>query len=263
MSIYIWDKEIKDLKIWTTTPSAVYLWDTKVRPSWPDKDYLCFTAEEASSTIKLEKSWTPTEVTLETSTDWRIWSDYTINTVITLANVWDKLYLRNKSETVTEFSTTNAKYYRFITTWKIWVSWDIDFLLCKNSTDTIPNTYCFYHLFYGNSAITSCPKLPATTLKWYCYDSMFVNCTWLLKIPRLDALYLPTRSYYQMFYWCSSIKLSTSQTWDYTQAYRIPTEWTWSVQNSNALSNMFSYTWWTWKSTPTINTTYYTSNTVV
>jgi len=26
MSIYIWDKEIKDLKIWTTTPSAVYLW---------------------------------------------------------------------------------------------------------------------------------------------------------------------------------------------------------------------------------------------
>lgn len=33
MSIYIWDKEIKDLKIWTTTPSAVYLWENKVRPS--------------------------------------------------------------------------------------------------------------------------------------------------------------------------------------------------------------------------------------
>lgn len=45
MWIYVWSSKIKDLKIWTATPSAVYLWDTKVRPSiinwatqWPCQD---------------------------------------------------------------------------------------------------------------------------------------------------------------------------------------------------------------------------------
>lgn len=33
MSIYIWDKEIKDLCIWDRSVKEVYLWDAKVRPT--------------------------------------------------------------------------------------------------------------------------------------------------------------------------------------------------------------------------------------
>lgn len=69
MSIYIWDSEITDLKIWDTSPSEVYVWDVKVRPTWPDKDYLCFTANTAGSKINMTKVWSPTNMSIETSTD--------------------------------------------------------------------------------------------------------------------------------------------------------------------------------------------------
>jgi hypothetical protein len=65
-----------------------------------------------------------------------------------------------------------------------------------------------------------------------------------------------------MFRNCSKIKLSTTQTWEYQTEYRIPTTWTWTSWSSS-LSNMFTSTWWTFTWTPSINTTYYTSNTVV
>lgn len=47
MSIYIWDKEIKDLCIWDSNAKEVYLWDTKVRPTqWKplfiDDDYMAW-----------------------------------------------------------------------------------------------------------------------------------------------------------------------------------------------------------------------------
>ena len=44
---------------------------------WPD--YLCFTANTAGSTVQLWKNWSPTPVTLETSTDWENWSTYTFS----------------------------------------------------------------------------------------------------------------------------------------------------------------------------------------
>ena len=241
---------------------AVYLWENKVRPSLPD--YLCFTAEQANSTIRLYKSWSDTSVSLETSSDWQTWSDYTINTTITLTNIGDKIYWRNKSETVTNFSTLST-YYTFVFSWLVWASWDIDFLLCKNSTDTIPSNYCFRRLFYSaNSSLTMPPKLPATTLTTSCYETMFRGCAALAWIPKLPATTLKQNCYYQMFYGCSKIKLSSSQTGDYTQGYRIPTEWTWTTA-SNDRYQMFTNTWWTFTSAPNLNRDYYLhkDNTIV
>lgn len=91
-------------------------------------------------------------------------------------------------------------------------------------------------MFSWCSNLVAIPKLPAITLKQYCYQSMFVSC--------------------------SKLKLSTTQTWEYQKAYRIPTTWT-GTTASSALDSMFNGTGWTFKSTPSINTTYYTSNTVV
>lgn len=266
---------------------AVYLWTTKVRPTIIP-DYLCLTANTAGSTVRLKKAWSPTSVSLETSTDWRNWSDYTIWDTITLSAIWDKVYWRNKSETDTWFSINVNSYYQFVMTWSISASWDTNYLLNKNSTTTL-STWCFRHLFrecawlktapslpattatescyqnmfYGCTWLTEAPSLPATTLANYCYMSMFYSCTALTTLPSLPATTLPAGCYYDMFMYCSNIKLSTSKTWSYQTAYRIPTNWTWTTSWRYSLERMFEGTWWTFAWTPTINTTYYTSNTVV
>lgn len=252
-------------------------------------DYLCFTANTAGSTIRLYKQGSPTAVTIETSTDWSNWSTYTIDTIITLSNIWDKVYFRNTSETDTNFSLDGNNYYRF-TSWdnsSISASWDVMFLLNKNWTTTASYS-CFVYLFYNLTSLTTAPKITATTMWWQCcwnmfmwctnlttvpelsatnladtcYYSMFKNCKNLEVLPKLPATTLTTYCYNQMFSWCSKIKLSTTQTWEYQTEYRIPTTWTWTTA-SNALNNMFYDTWWAWQWGPTINTTYYTSNTIV
>ena len=250
--------------------------------------HLCFTANTAGSTIKLSKTWSPTAVTLETSTDWDNWSTYTIWDTITLSNIWDKVYWRNASETTTWFSIASASYYRFLMTGSVATSWDVTSLINKNLSTQLISAHNFDKLFYQCTSLTTTPKIPATTLTDYCYSMMFDWCTNLVTACELPATTLTQYCYYAMFLWCSSltqlsklsattilnysynsmfgncpkIKLSTTQTWEYQTPYRIPTTWTGSSY-SNALNDMFYGTWWTWTWTPSINTTYYTSNTVV
>ena len=264
MGLFIWDVEPSKIFLGDTPISKVFLWDTQIRPSWPDKDYLCFTAEQANSTVKLVKSWSPTSVNIETSTDWRTWSDYTFWTNINLSSVWDKVYFRNKSETPTGFSTATNQYYYFSAVGKVAWSGDVNFLLSKNSTTTLVWDYCFYRLFYLCTKLTSAPSLPATTITKYCYYEMFRDCTNLITVPRLPATSMKNYCYANMLQWCSQLKLSSTETSDYTQAYRLPTTWTWATATSwNNL--MFRSTWWTFTSNPTINTTYYVhkDNTIV
>ena len=75
-----------------------------------------------------------------------------------------------------------------------------------------------------------------------------------------SATTLANSCYNGMFYGCTGIKLSSTQTGEYTVTYRIPTTGT-GTTASSALSNMFTSTGGTFKGTPTINTTYYLSNT--
>ena len=268
---------------------AVYLGSTKVRPSWPALPNLCFTAESAWSTIKLSKSGSPTSVSLETSLDWITWSSYTIWDTITLSNIWDKVYWRNTSETDTLFSSwyTN-NYYRFVMTGSIAWSWDVSYLLNKNWTDTLGwdfifaklfsgctvlttspelkfttlTSYCYYWMFISCSSLTTAPHISATTLASNCCYGMFEGCTNLESLPILSATTLSTYCYTGMFNGCSKIKISDTQTWEYQTPYRIPSVWTWTYATS-ALNDMFYDTWWTKTWTILINTTYYTSNTLV
>ena len=121
---------------------------------------------------------------------------------------------------------------------------------------------CYLSMFYGCTALTTAPALPATTLASNCYDSMFYDCTSLTTAPELPATTLAESCYAWMFFGCTKIKLSTTQTGEYQTAYRIPTSGT-GTTASNALTSMFVNTGGTFKGTPEINTTYYTSNTVV
>ena len=62
-----------------------------------------------------------------------------------------------------------------------------------------------------------------------------------------------------MFNGCTGLKLSSTQTGEYTQEYRIPSSGT-GTTASNALTDMFASTGGTFKGTPSINTTYYLSS---
>ncbi len=121
---------------------------------------------------------------------------------------------------------------------------------------------CYSGMFNGCTALTTAPALPATTLADYCYKEMFYNCTSLTTAPELPATTLAKSCYNGMFWDCTKIKMSSTKTGDYQKEYRIPTSGA-GTTATDALNNMFSGTGGTFKGTPEINTTYYTSNTVV
>ena len=353
MAIKINGKDLAKRVInWHEVEKVMLNW-TEIRPnSTPPvfNDYLCFTANQSNSTLKLTygnssgSSYHTMPHYFEISDNGVYWEDYNPNRLwswvtITLNNVWDKVYIRNKSETPVSFGTLPYRY-RFEMSGSIAASWDISSLLCRSGSTTIPWGY-FMQLFYMCTALTSAPKLPFTALTSYCYENMFAGCTNLTTAPTLPATTVADYAYYQMFTGCTAltsapqlpattlwascyfgmfsgctnitqtpslpattltpscyremfsysgvttltelpattmadycyirmfrncwnIKLSETQTWDYQTEFRIPSAWTGDESSATSpFVNMFAGTWWTFTGTPTINTTYYTSNTII
>ena len=254
----------------------------------PIPNYFCITgwANGGCSQLRIRTKWSPEPVDMEVSFDWLTWAPYTVDVDSFTLTAWQKLYFRNASTTNTLFSIDENNYYFFWANWSYECSWDIWYLINKNSTNTIPN-YWFYWLFRWSKQILTAPELlatevweygygqmfmsttrlitppalPATTLRLCSYFSMFENSR-ITSLPALPATTLPNYCYYNMFYNCSRIELSTTKTWEYVNEYRIPTTWTWAA-GSDSTYSMFSGTWWTFTDTPDVNTTYYTSNTIV
>ena len=127
---------------------------------------------------------------------------------------------------------------------------------------TILASNCYSNMFYSCTSLITTPALSVTTLADYCYYSMFRDCSSLTTLPALPATTLVNNCYANMFNGCTKIKLSSRKTGSYQTNYRIPTTGT-GTTASSALYNMFSNTGGTFTSSPTINTTYYTSNTVI
>ena len=92
-----------------------------------------------------------------------------------------------------------------------------------------------------------------------CYSRMFEGCTALTQVPLLPATTLAVDCYSYMFYGCTSLKLSSTQTDEYSQKYRIPSAGA-GITAKGSLYNMFSSTSGTFTGTPEINTTYYLSS---
>jgi len=121
---------------------------------------------------------------------------------------------------------------------------------------------CYYEMFKYCRSLTKVSELPATTLAYECYYGMFSECASLTKLLKLPATKLASGCYGYMFSGCKKIKISTTQSAEYPYEYRIPNAGTGTAAGS-ALSGMFSGTGGTITGTPTINSTYYTSNEVV
>ena len=119
---------------------------------------------------------------------------------------------------------------------------------------------CYQSMFDGCTGLTQAPALPATTLTNYCYGYMFSSCASLAQAPALPATTLANGCYYGMFEGCTGLKLSTTQTGEYTVEYRIPTTGT-GTTATGALTSMFNGTGGTFTGEPEINKTYYLSNT--
>lgn len=115
---------------------------------------------------------------------------------------------------------------------------------------------CYNSMFRDCTSLTTAPQLPATTLAINCYASMFFDCKSLTTPPALPSTTLTNYCYYSMFQGCTNIKLSTTQTAEYSIPYRIPSEGT-STEGTSSLTNMFASTGGTFTGTPAINTTYY------
>ena len=116
---------------------------------------------------------------------------------------------------------------------------------------------CYCNMFYSCRSLTTAPALPATTLTIQCYRGMFLGCTSLTTAPALPATTLADRCYRSMFSDCTGIKISATQTGEYTTAWRIPSTGEIAAEATDWNTDMLNGTGGTFKGDPSINTTYY------
>ena len=229
----------------------------------PIEPYLTFSSP-SSFTLKVNDATKHWDGTLEYSTDTSTWSTWDGTTTLSSAtNGSDNvLYLRGTGNTVITGYNQNSRWV--LTGSDIACIGNIENLLdcatVKAGNHPTMASYCYYSMFRGCTSLTQAPALPATTLEEHCYHSMFRGCTSLTQAPALPATTLANDCYHSMFYKCTSLKLSATQTGEYTVAYRIPSSGT-GTTATNSLISMFASTGGTFTGTPSINTTYYLSNT--
>ena len=199
--------------------------------------YLIFSSP-SSFTLKVNDTTKHWDGTLEYSTDASTWPTWDGTTTLSSATSGSKnvIYIRSTGNTVI---TGNSSNYKWLLTGS-----DIS---CIGNIENL--------LDY-----TTVKSWAHPTMASNCYNSMFQGCTSITQAPALPAITLAAYCYYSMFPKCSKIKLSSTQTGEYTVTYRIPSSGT-GTTAKNALTNMFTDTGGTFTGTPEINTTYYLSNT--
>ena len=165
---------------------------------------LTFKATQDGSTVSLKKQGTPVG-DFQTSNDGgNTWTDYTLDTAITL-NTGDEVSFRAKADRTSVQSVSH--YFYFMMEGKI-EAWHNAMSLYRPNDFATYNTvlnYSFYRLFSGCTSLTKAPALPATTLAQSCYLSMFLGCTSLTEAPALSATTLSNYCYDNMFSGCASL----------------------------------------------------------
>lgn len=119
--------------------------------------------------------------------------------------------------------------------------------------------HCYANMFQYCTSLTQAQALPATTLAEACYQWMFSQCTSLIKLPALKPAPLIKNCYKGMFNNCTSIKVSSTETGEYTIPYTISNTGS-SVAAADVAGDMFKGTSGTYTGTAYFRT-YYISNT--
>lgn len=221
--------------------------------------YIVFESEDGTSITVGKNGGKTWDGMVEYSTDGSNWSEWDGVSSITGSQV----YLRGIGNTVFITSPTNRLT---LSGTNIACRGRIDALLdyTETSQGNFPqmNIKAFCGAFYSCTELVTPPAFPSLALASGCYQNVLNSCSKLRKIPVFPATRLAAQCYQYAFYACPSIKLSTVQDSVYKYEYRIPPEGT-GTMDSNALGGMFEGTGGSFAGTPTINTTYYTSNEIV
>ena len=156
-----------------------------------------------------------------------------------------------------------------------------------SATGTVASNGCYQMFWCCTNMILGPSELAATTLDYYAYQQMFQLCSSLISPPIISATYAADTSMSAMFDNCSSledlpklylstfvgsyccrnmfsacskIKISTTQTGEYQNAYLLPIGQT---TGSNPYQYIFDSTGGTYTGDGTAGTTYYTSNDII
>ena len=172
---------------------------------------LCFTAEEANSTISMKSSSGAPSISIQTSVDGVNWTPFTVGTtIITLANVGDKVYFAAGDAGNTRLAGIRGRSNRFVLAGKVSASGNIMSLLNNTTPASTAASYAFYSLFACGNADTSLSDvslllLPATSIDIRCYYGMFQNCAGIVTAPHLPATTISQDCYREMFDGCLSL----------------------------------------------------------
>lgn len=171
------------------------------------------------------------------------------------------LYLRGTGNTTFAQNTSSFTRFMFTTDGIITANGRMDYLLdyqtVEAGNEPEMNDWCFAYLFFGNNALINSPELPATTLNYACYYGMFSNCESFINPPKLPATILASNCYIFMFDNCTSLKVSETQTDEYTTEWRIPLSGEITEEATDWNYHMLANTGGTFTENPSINTTYY------
>ena len=176
----------------------------------PNEDILHFVAEKKDSTISYDVRgeagtalYSDDEMYYSTD-NCETWIRYRTKKTITLENVGDTIYFKNKTNT---FNTRDGdRFHSFHMTGKIAAYGSVMSLVDNKSTLKSHTDNAFKCLFKDCSSLTRAPRLPAIELSSNCYASMFQNCTSLEEQPELPATGLANKCYESMFKGCTSLK---------------------------------------------------------
>ena len=175
-------------------------------PDLMSQNPLCFTAQQAGSTISMTHTGTNQTSTKPTIYILRNGSVSTWNfSSITLSNVGDNVYMFGFNSTIGGSGgnvSVGTNSSRFAMTGSIAASGNVQSLVGFSST---ASRGCFVNLFYDCASLATAPELPATTLAYGCYEYMFRGCTSLTTAPALPATTLSDYCYYTMFQGCTAL----------------------------------------------------------
>ncbi len=178
-------------------------------------NWLCFTAEEAGSTVGLYNVNNEPDIhySLDSGQTWVPWAE---TDVVTLKNVGDKVYVKGVNPdgfshtigliVVLQSNPSSIHNTSFRLTGRIAASGSLMSLIDGvGEAKEIPCEHCFSYLFSEQTALVSAPELTATTMKRYCYVSMFRSCSNLIQTPELPATQLASGCYSGMFIFCDGL----------------------------------------------------------
>ena len=169
-------------------------------------------ADTANATVKMAKTGSPSDISLEYSQDnGETWSTFNVDgqTTVTLSTIGDRVYFRSGSSGNAAFNTSLSIYRRFVFSGSVRIGGNIMSLLAASETD-VPSAvpeHAFTRLFYNTSAVKDIRglSLPTLRVRSYSYAGMFEANKGFTHTPRLPAVYVSGFGYSGMFRGCTGL----------------------------------------------------------